>query len=122
MKPESVVLRIAMLNQPVTHYAISRAPLFLVREAVPWQEAHRELSRIARTRAALDHDEGRWLLCAVRSRVDRHLGFGSFKEYIERLFGYTPRWTDERIRVAEALERLPELARALRDGTLSWSA
>jgi 5-methylcytosine-specific restriction endonuclease McrA len=51
-----------------------------------------------------------------------HLGFGSFGEYVERMLGYTRRATEERLRVAEALERSPRLAQALRNGTLSWSA
>src|SRR6185295_18478186 len=42
--------------------------------------------------------------------------------YIERLFGYQPRSLQERLRVAEALEGLPALARALSSGELSWSA
>jgi 5-methylcytosine-specific restriction endonuclease McrA len=62
------------------------------------------------------------LLDAVRSNAHLHLGFGSFGEYIERLLGHTRRATEERLRVAEALERSPRLASALRDGSLSWSA
>jgi hypothetical protein len=38
------------------------------------------------------------------------------------LFGYTPRSTQEKLRVAEALEELPELTHALESGALSWSA
>src|SRR5882672_3452691 len=112
----------AMLHQSSTAYPAPTTPLFLVREPLAWQEAHRELSRLASTRAALDWEEGCWLLRALRSKVDRHLGFGSFREYIERLFGYKPRWTEERIRVAQALERLPEMTQALRDGAVTWSA
>ena len=41
---------------------------------------------------------------------------------MERIFGYRPRFTQEKLRVAEALEGLPELDRALRDGELNWSA
>jgi hypothetical protein len=67
-------------------------------------------------------EEGRLLLEALRSNAHLHLGFGSFGEYIERILGHTRRATEERLRVAEALERLPGLANALRDGTLSWSA
>ena len=111
-----------MLSTATSLYPVRSQTLFLVREPLPWQEAHRNLSRLARERARLDWDEGRWLLCGWRSRVDRHLGFGSFHEYIERLFGYKARWTDERIRVAQALETLPEMAQALRDGAISWSA
>jgi 5-methylcytosine-specific restriction endonuclease McrA len=37
------------------------------------------------------------------------------------LFGYAPRLTHDKLRVAEALEDLPGLAKALRDGEASWS-
>jgi len=75
-----------------------------------------------RERAALDAEEGRWLLRALRSAAHVHLGFGSFLEYTERLFGYKPRTTQEKLRVAESLETLPRLARALETGALSWCA
>jgi len=84
--------------------------------------AHRALSRLAKERAAADAEEGRWLLAALRSATHLHLGFGSFSEYIERSFGYKPRSTQEKLRVAEALEELPELSLALEQGTLHWSA
>ncbi len=41
---------------------------------------------------------------------------------MERLFGYKPRTTQEKLRVAEALEGLPHLAQALEAGALSWCA
>ncbi len=56
-----------------------------------WVRAHEALSRLARERAAADAEEGRWLLAALRSAAHVHLGFGSFNEYIERMFGYKPR-------------------------------
>jgi hypothetical protein len=87
-----------------------------------WLRAHEALSRLARQRAAADAEEGRWLLAARRSAAHVHLGFGSFSEYIERLFGYGPRSTQEKLRVAEALEALPSLTRALETGLLGWSA
>jgi hypothetical protein len=89
---------------------------------ISWQVAHEALSRLARARAAADAEEGRWLLAAQRAAVHVHLGFSSFSEYIERLFGYQPRSLQERLRVAEALEGLPAFARALSSGELSWSA
>jgi hypothetical protein len=91
-------------------------------ETIDWAEAHAALSRLAHERAALDAEEGRWLLCAWRSAAHLHLGYGSFAQYIERLFGYKPRTTQEKLRVAEALETLPRLARALEAGALSWCA
>ena len=91
-------------------------------DAADWKRAHAALSRIARKRAEFDAEEGRWLLCALRSAAHVHLGCGSFAEYIERLFGYRPRTTQEKLRVAEALEGLPRLARALETGALGWCA
>lgn len=48
-------------------------------------------------------------LVAYRERAHERLGFGSYVEYVERLLGYGPRTALDRLRVAEALERLPEL-------------
>jgi hypothetical protein len=58
----------------------------------------------------------------LRAAAHVHLGFASFSEYVERCFGYKPRSTQEKLRVAEALEELPALARALEQGRLHWSA
>lgn len=91
--------------------------------AIPkWEHAHQMLVGFARTRAGLDLEEGRWLLAASRERVDRRLGFASFVEYVERLFGYASRLTHEKLRVAEALEQLPELAEALAKAEITWSS
>jgi hypothetical protein len=59
---------------------------------------------------------------ALRSGTHVALGFASFAEYVERLFGYSLRSTCERLRVAQALEQLPEMNQKLQDGSLSWSA
>jgi hypothetical protein len=56
-------------------------------EPITWQVAHEALSRLARERAAADAEEGRWLLAAQRAAVHVHLGYGSFGEYVERMFG-----------------------------------
>src|SRR5258707_2095391 len=97
-------------------------PLPIREEPLDWQRAHEELSELAKTRARLDWQEGQALLLALRSGSHVMLGFGTFAEYVERLLGYQPRWTSERLGVAEALEGLPEFEQALRDGTVSWSA
>ena len=93
-----------------------------IQDAVSWRRAHEELVRLATKRAGLDFEEGRWLLRAFRSGAHIELGYGSFNEYAERLFGYGPRLTQEKIRVAEALEGLPETARELESGSISFSA
>src|SRR6185436_7827506 len=82
-------------------------------ETPEWIRAHEELSRLAKKRAAADAVEGRSLLRALRAGTHVHLGFGGFSEYVETLFGYKPRSTEEKLRVAEALESLPESERAL---------
>jgi hypothetical protein len=91
-------------------------------DAGDWVQAHAALSRLAKERAALDAEEGRWLLCAWRSAAHAHLGYASFPQYVERLFGYKPRTTQEKLRVAEAIEALPRLAQALEAGALTWCA
>jgi 5-methylcytosine-specific restriction endonuclease McrA len=91
-------------------------------EPITWQVAHEALSRLARERAAADAEEGRWLLAAQRAAVHVHLGYSSFSEYVERMFGYKPRSMQEKLRVAEALAGLPALERALSSGEISWSA
>jgi HAMP domain-containing protein len=86
-----------------------------------WQLAHVRLVEVARERAGLDLEEGQLLLEAHRQAVHRELGYGSFAEYVERLFGYAPRVTHDKLRVAEALERLPALSRELGEGKVSYS-
>ena len=98
------------------HLACEESPRCLA-----WQRAHEDLSRLAQSRSRLDWQEGQSLLAALRAGVHLHLGYGGFAEYVERLFGYKPRWTEERLRVAEALEGLSELQQSLRDGAINWS-
>src|SRR5918999_635758 len=86
-----------------------------------WQTAHHELSRLAKARAHHDFEEATWILAAHRTRPDRELGFGSFVEYLERLFGWSPKLAREKLRVAEELEMLPAIAAALRDAVIHWS-
>ncbi|HEY3495086.1 MAG TPA: hypothetical protein VGK73_10390, partial [Polyangiaceae bacterium] len=61
----------------------------------PWRRAHSELVRLAKRRAGLDDEEGRWLLAALREGTHVRFGFGSFDEYSERMFGYGPKVTQE---------------------------
>src|SRR4051794_41893276 len=81
-----------------------------VHAAVSWRRAHEELVRLSVKRAGLDFEEGRWLLRAFRSGAHRELGYGSFYEYTERLFGYRPRPTPEQVRLGEALATPPPAA------------
>ena len=87
-----------------------------------WAQAHQALSKLRLKRAGLDAEEGTWLLRAFRAATNVYFGYASFGEYIERLFGLRRRATEEKLRVAEAPEELPELTEALRSGELNWSA
>ena len=86
-----------------------------------WQSVHRALVSLSKQRSQLDYEEGLLLLQARRHFVWVKLGMGSFEEYVERVLGHNRRMARERLRVAEALEGLPELRMALREGELSWS-
>ena len=63
----------------------------VLKRDVAWRQAHEELVRLAAERAGLDFEEGRALLRAYRSAVHARLGYASFNEYTELLFGYGPR-------------------------------
>ena len=78
-----------------------------------WQVVDRTLRHLARRRAALDVEEATWLRRARSAGVHRHLGYGSFTEYVERVLGYAPGPARERLRVADALTVLPKLRAAL---------
>jgi hypothetical protein len=92
------------------------------KSAIDWKMAHEHLLRIARHRAGLDLEEGRWLLAAFRTGAHVRLGYGTFAEYVERVLGYSPRLAHDKLRVAEALETLPQMPQELESGRLSWSA
>jgi hypothetical protein len=87
-----------------------------------WKVVHERVVSFAKQRAGLEWEEGRLLCEAQRAGVHRRLGFASFAEYVERHFGYNGRLLKEKLRVAQALERLPQTSGALRGGELNWSA
>jgi len=87
-----------------------------------WEKVHERLLSFAKRRAGLEWEEGRLLRDAQRAGVHRRLGFASFGEYVERLFGYNGRLVKEKLRVAQSLEKLPGTSDALRVGELTWSA
>ena len=93
-----------------------------IRSVLQAQRAHEELLSVALARAKLDRHEAHWLIVAYRTQANRLLGLGSFAEYSERVLGHTPRVTEERLRVARALQDLPALAEALETGSLCWTA
>jgi hypothetical protein len=91
------------------------------RDVLRAQDVDRKLREHARRRARDDYELGALLREGYLLRVHELGGYGSFREYALRLFGFTARQTEERLRVAEILERLPALAQKLMDGELCWS-
>ncbi len=92
-------------------------------DATPrWERIDRELRTIAKQRGALDCAEAMLLCEAARHEVWRQVGNASLFEYLEQVLGYGPKAARERIRIATALEDMPELADALASGELSYSA
>jgi hypothetical protein len=81
----------------------------------------RKLRDHARRRARDDYELGRLLRRGFIVSVHELGGFASFREYADRVFGFTGRQTEERLRVAEALERLPGLTVKLAQGELCFS-
>lgn len=86
-----------------------------------WQAVDRRIRRLAARRSALDAEEARLLVIARRMEIHRRLGYGSFDEYLERALGYAPTTGRDRVRVAEALDGLPETRLALEEGSLTFS-
>jgi hypothetical protein len=87
-----------------------------------WLLAHEHLVAVGRARAEHEHAVVKALLRAWRAECWKALGLGSFYEYAERFVGLTPRQTEERLRVANAFEVLPELETSLAAGRLHFSA
>src|SRR5260221_14455650 len=87
-----------------------------------WQDIDRELRALAKRRGRMDAEEAQLLCGAVRIEVWRELGKASLLENLEEVLGYGPRAAGERVRVALALDELPDLPEALASGQLSYSA
>lgn len=81
-----------------------------------WQSVDDALREISKRRGALDGLEARWLREALRVKIWRELGYVSMADYLERRLGYAPRTASDRVRVAMALEDLPQIAKALEGG------
>ena len=87
-----------------------------------YREIDQQLRRIAKKQAGLDAKQAKWLREAERHRIWRKLGFSTALEYLEDVFGYSPRTAMERLRVAKELGELPSLEAELASGALPWSA
>ena len=87
-----------------------------------WREIDRELRSISKRQRALDAEEAALLCVVARQQIWRQFGCATMLEYLEMIFGYGPKVGHERVRVAMAIEALPELRDALANGDVSYSA
>ena len=94
----------------------------MVMEDNDWREIDRELRSIAKRQRALDAEEAALLCVVARQQIWRQFGCATMLEYLEMIFGYGPKVGHERVRVAMAIEALPELRDALANGEVSYSA
>src|SRR5215208_3070829 len=102
---------------------IDVVPTWAVKQASDsYREIDRQLRSIAKRRAGLDVEEARWLRETETLRIWRKLGFSTALEYLEDVFGYSPRTAMDRLRVARELGQLRGLEAELREGRLSYSA
>ena len=87
-----------------------------------WRAIDRELRSIAKRQRALDAEEAALLCVVARQQIWRQFGCATMLEYLEMIFGYGPKVGHERVRVALAIDELPELRKALANGEVSYSA
>ncbi len=96
------------------------APVMVVASEV--RQADERVVLTVRRRQRAEAEEIAALLEARALGVHDALGFASFHEYAESRLGLTPRLAYERVRVCEALARLPRTRAALATGVVSYSA
>src|SRR5690349_25100450 len=73
----------------------------------------RRLKRIVKARGALDLEEAAALREAQALMLWRRYGYASLLEFMELELGYSPRAATERLRVANAIVELPQMAAAM---------
>ena len=84
------------------------------------RELHERCLGIARRRGELDADEADALCEAYELQVWRAYAMPTLEAYLEHVLGYTPRMSEERMRVARELQDLPHTRASLRAG-LAWT-
>jgi hypothetical protein len=87
-----------------------------------WERVDRELRVLAKEYVTLEAKLARWLREAQRLKVWKHAGCVSMNEYLECVFGFSPRQARDRMLVARRLGDLPVLDAALNAGELPYSA
>lgn len=91
-------------------------------ESRRWRAVDAQLHAIAKQHVSLEAQLAHWLREAHRVKVWKHAGCVSMNEYLERVFGFSPRQARDRMLVARRLGDLPVLEAALVAGELPYSA
>jgi hypothetical protein len=110
-----------MLERSETNHSTAPTWASIDEEQEDAPSIDRRLRDHARRRARDDYELGILLRRGFMLRVHELGGFASFREYAEHVFGFTGRQTEERLRVAAALDALPGLSVKLAQGELCWS-
>jgi hypothetical protein len=77
---------------------------------------------LAKRKTGIDYEVCLALAEALRAELWTAFGWSGILEYADRVFGLGPRAACDRLRVAQELDRLPEIAAAFRGGSIAWSA
>lgn len=88
----------------------------------PWTEIDAALIGYDAKQSARDYWLGKCLLQIDAREIFRAAQFRTLANYMEVRLGWDPHTTSERRRTAMALEQLPLLSQAMRDGQMRWSA
>ncbi len=84
-------------------------------------EADAVLRLLGEARARDEYRLCLWLLCGFELEVHVEYGYAHFREYADRVFGWSGRQTEERLRVARVLRDSPVLAGSFERGELVYS-
>src|SRR5262245_2148919 len=90
--------------------------------AATWVSRHQRLQQLAKNKGVTEVEELRLLRELEADKIWLRVGEPGMVAYVERGLGYEPKTGQERMRVARALGRLPEIESALARGELSYSA
>jgi hypothetical protein len=101
---------------------MTSTPETMVGEEPAWVQIDRWGAELSRRQNEMSVEVCEWLLAARAQNAHVPLGRASFAEYAEWRLGIEPHTLSERLRVAEALGRLPALREELRTGRRHWSA
>ncbi len=82
---------------------------------------HEQLLAAHGARAVAEHAFTVLLGAVAEGRHFVEYGYASIHDYAEAFFGFSPRQTADRLRLAQALPTMPALDAAVREGRLEWT-